>query len=185
VLDELLKSTEERMDKAIQALRRDLTSVRAGRASASMLDKITVEYYGSQMPVNQVSTVTSPEPRQLVIAPWDKGMLSDIEKAIQKSDLGLNPTNDGAVIRLIIPQLTEQRRQELVKVVRKMAEESRVAVRNIRRDANDDLKKVEKAGDSSEDDAHRLQDRIQALTDRFVGEIDKLAMAKEKEVTEV
>lgn len=185
MLDELLKSTEERMDKAIQALRRDLTSVRAGRASASMLDKITVEYYGSQMPVNQVSTVTSPEPRQLVIAPWDKGMLSDIEKAIQKSDLGLNPTNDGAVIRLIIPQLTEQRRQELVKVVRKMAEESRVAVRNIRRDANDDLKKVEKAGDSSEDDAHRLQDRIQALTDRFVGEIDKLAMAKEKEVTEV
>jgi len=185
VLEELLKSTEERMDKAIQALRRDLTSVRAGRASASMLDKVTVEYYGSQMPVNQVATVTSPEPRQLVIAPWDKGMLSEIEKAIQKSDLGLNPTNDGAVIRLIIPQLTEQRRQELVKVVRKMAEESRVAVRNIRRDANDDLKKMEKAGDSSEDDAHRLQERIQALTDRFVGEIDKMAVTKEKEVTEV
>ncbi|OFW78312.1 MAG: ribosome recycling factor [Alicyclobacillus sp. RIFOXYA1_FULL_53_8] len=185
MLEELLKSTEERMDKAIQALRRDLTSVRAGRASASMLDKVTVEYYGSQMPVNQVATVTSPEPRQLVIAPWDKGMLSEIEKAIQKSDLGLNPTNDGAVIRLIIPQLTEQRRQELVKVVRKMAEESRVAVRNIRRDANDDLKKMEKAGDSSEDDAHRLQERIQALTDRFVGEIDKMAVTKEKEVTEV
>lgn len=185
MLEELLKSTEERMDKAIQALRRDLTSVRAGRASASMLDKVTVEYYGSQMPVNQVATVTSPEPRQLVIAPWDKGMLGEIEKAIQKSDLGLNPTNDGVVIRLIIPQLTEQRRQDLVKVVRKMAEESRVAVRNIRRDANDDLKKMEKAGDSSEDDAHRLQDRIQALTDRFVAEIDKMAVTKEKEVTEV
>lgn len=185
MLDDLLKSTEDRMDKAVQALKRDLTSVRAGRASASMLDKITVEYYGSPMPVNQVASVTSPEPRQLVIAPWDKGMLSEIEKAIQKSDLGLNPSNDGAVIRLIIPQLTEQRRQELVKVVRKMAEESRVAVRNIRRDANDDLKKMEKAGEVSEDDVHRGQDRVQGLTDRFVGEIDKLAVAKEKDVTEV
>lgn len=185
MLDELLKSTEERMDKAIQALKRDLTSVRAGRATPSMLDKVTVEYYGSHMPVNQVASVTSPEPRQLVIAPWDKGMLAEIEKAIQKSDLGLNPSNDGAVIRLIIPQLTEQRRQELVKVVRKMAEESRVAVRNIRRDANDDLKKMEKAGDISEDEVRRGQDKVQGLTDRFVGEIDKLAAAKEKDVTEV
>lgn len=173
------------MDKAVQAFKRDLTSVRAGRATPSMLDKITVEYYGSQMPVNQVASVTSPEPRQLVIAPWDKGMLGEIEKAIQKSDLGLNPSNDGAVIRLIIPQLTEQRRQELVKVVRKMAEESRVAVRNIRRDANDDLKKMEKAGDVSEDDVRRGQERVQGLTDRFVAEIDKLAVAKEKDVTEV
>lgn len=185
MLDDLLKSTEERMDKAVQAFKRDLTSVRAGRATPSMLDKITVEYYGSQMPVNQVASVTSPEPRQLVIAPWDKGMLGEIEKAIQKSDLGLNPSNDGAVIRLIIPQLTEQRRQELVKVVRKMAEESRVAVRNIRRDANDDLKKMEKAGDVSEDDVRRGQERVQGLTDRFVAEIDKLAVAKEKDVTEV
>lgn len=185
MLDDLLKSTEERMDKAVQAFKRDLTSVRAGRATPSMLDKITVEYYGSQMPVNQVASVTSPEPRQLVIAPWDKGMLGEIEKAIQKSDLGLNPSNDGAVIRLIIPQLTEQRRQELVKVVRKMAEESRVAVRNIRRDANDDLKKMEKAGEVSEDDVHRGQERVQGLTDRFVAEIDKLAVAKEKDVTEV
>ncbi|KPV39874.1 ribosome recycling factor [Alicyclobacillus ferrooxydans] len=173
------------MDKAVHALRRELVSVRAGRASASMLDRVVVEYYGSQMPVNQVATVNSPEPRQLVIQPWDKGMLTEIERAIQKSDLGLNPMNDGSVIRLVIPPLTEQRRQELVKLVKKMAEESRVAVRNVRRDANDELKKLEKTGDASEDEVRRASDKVQALTDRFVGEVDKAASAKEQEILEV
>jgi ribosome recycling factor len=185
VIEGILKSAEERMEKAVQVYKRDLLTVRAGRATPAMLDKVFVEYYGTQMPVNQVATVSTPEPRQLVITPWDKGMLSEIEKAIQKSDLGLNPMNDGTVIRLIIPPLTEQRRQELVKVVRKMAEEARVAVRNVRRDANDDLKKLEKSGDISEDEVRRATDKIQALTDKFVGEVDKLTSAKEQELMEV
>ncbi|MCL6597339.1 ribosome recycling factor [Alicyclobacillus macrosporangiidus] len=173
------------MEKAVQVFKRDVATVRAGRATPNMLDKVTVEYYGSQMPVNQVASVTTPEPRQLVIAPWDKGLLSEIERAIQKSDLGLNPMNDGSVIRLILPPLTEERRQELVKVVRKMAEEARVALRNIRRDANEDLKKLEKSGDAPEDEVRRATDKVQALTDRFVAEIDKAATAKEKEILEV
>ncbi|WP_290585253.1 ribosome recycling factor [Alicyclobacillus sp.] len=173
------------MDKAVQVFKRDLATVRAGRATPNMLDKITVEYYGSQMPVNQVASVTTPEPRQLVIAPWDKGLLSEIERAIQKSDLGLNPMNDGSVIRLILPPLTEERRQELVKVVRKMAEEARVALRNVRRDANEDLKKLEKSGDAPEDEVRRATEKVQALTDRFVSEVDKAAAAKEKEILEV
>lgn len=185
MIDDVLQSAEERMEKAIQALRRDLATVRAGRATPAMLDKITVEYYGSQMPVNQVAGVSSPEPRMLMIAPWDKSMLGEIEKAIQKSDLGLNPSNDGVVIRLVVPQLTEQRRQELIKVVRKMCEESRVAVRNIRRDANDELKKLEKNGDVSEDDVHREQDKVQSLTDRYVAEIDKISATKEQDLKEV
>lgn len=185
MIDDVLQSAEERMEKAIQALRRDLATVRAGRATPAMLDKITVEYYGSQMPVNQVAGVSSPEPRMLMIAPWDKSMLGEIEKAIQKSDLGLNPSNDGVVIRLLVPQLTEQRRQELIKVVRKMCEESRVAVRNIRRDANDELKKLEKNGDVSEDDVHREQDKVQLLTDRYVAEIDKISATKEQDLKEV
>lgn len=185
MLEQVLTSAEERMEKAIQALKRDLNTVRAGRASASMLDKITVEYYGSQMPVNQVAGVTIPEPRQLVITPWDKGMMSEIEKAIQKSDLGINPMNDGLVIRIIIPALTEQRRQDLVKVIRKFGEESRIAIRNIRRDANDELKKTEKAGDASEDDVRRATEKIQALTDRFVAEVDKQATAREHDVMEI
>ncbi len=185
MLDEIQKSAEERMQKAVEVLRRDLTSVRAGRATPAMLDKVTVEYYGSQMPVNQVASVNSPEPRMLTIAPWDKSMLGDIERAIQKSDLGLNPNNDGSVIRLVVPALTEQRRQELVKQVRKMAEEARVAVRNVRRDANDELKKAEKAGDVSEDDVRRGMEKVQALTDRHVGEIDKMTVAKEQDVLEI
>lgn len=185
MLEQVLSSAEDRMEKAIQVLKRDLTTVRAGRASASMLDKITVEYYGSQMPVNQVASVTVPEPRQLVITPWEKNMLGEIEKAIQKSDLGINPMNDGTVIRIVVPALTEQRRQELVKVIRKFAEETRVAIRNVRRDANDELKKAEKAGDASEDETRRATDKIQALTDRFVGEVDKLATARERDVMEV
>jgi ribosome recycling factor len=183
--ENVLKQTEERMEKAVQALKRDLTTVRTGRAMPSMLDKVLVEYYGTQMPVNQVANVSTPDPRTLVIAPWEKSMLSEIEKAILKSDLGLNPSNDGSVIRLVIPPLTEQRRQELVKVVKKMAEDARVAVRNIRRDANDELKKAEKAGELSEDEVRRTLDKIQNLTDKYVAEIDKVSAAKEKDVLEV
>ncbi|WP_407654126.1 ribosome recycling factor [Alicyclobacillus cycloheptanicus] len=173
------------MQKAVEVLRRDLQTVRTGRATPAMLDKVMVEYYGSQMPVNQVASVTSPEPRMLTISPWDKSMLSEIEKAIQKSDLGLNPNNDGSVIRLVVPALTEQRRQELVKVVKKMTEDARVAVRNVRRDANDDLKKAEKSGDVSEDEVRRGMEKIQALTDKYVGEIDKLGAAKEHDLMEI
>ncbi|WP_229776168.1 ribosome recycling factor [Alicyclobacillus cellulosilyticus] len=173
------------MEKAVSVYRRELVTVRAGRATPSMLDKVMVEYYGTHLPVNQVATVTAPEPRLLVIQPWDKSMLGEIEKAIQKSDLGLHPSNDGSVIRLVIPQLTEERRNELVKMVRKMAEEARVAVRNVRRDANDEAKKAEKSGELSEDEVRRLMDRVQALTDRFIQEIDKLTAAKEQELREV
>lgn len=185
MIDGVLKSTEERMEKAVQAARRDLSTVRAGRATPSMLDKVTVEYYGSQMSINQVAGVTTPEPRQLVISPWEKTMLSEIEKAILKSDLGLNPSNDGSSIRLIIPMLTEQRRQELAKQVKKMAEEGRVAIRNIRRDANDDLKKAEKAGEASEDEVRRHMEKIQALTDKYIAEVEKAAAAKEQDLLEV
>lgn len=185
MIETILKDAEERMEKAVRALKRELATIRAGRATPAMLDKVTVEYYGSQMPVNQVATVSTPEPRQLLIQPWDKGMLSEIERAIQKSDLGLNPMNDGVVIRLVIPALTEQRRQELVKLVKKTAEESRVAVRNIRRDANDELKKLEKSGDASEDDTRRASEKVQHLTDKFVAEVDQAAVAKEHEITEV
>lgn len=185
MIETILENTSERMDKAVRALRRELATIRAGRANVSMLDKVLVEYYGSQMPVNQVATVSTPEPRQLMIQPWDKGMLTEIERAIQKSDLGLNPMNDGGVIRLVIPPLTEQRRQELVRLVKKTAEESRVAVRNIRRDANDELKKLEKSGDASEDDTRRASEKVQNLTDKFVAEVDQAATAKEQEILEV
>lgn len=185
MIDDVLKDAEERMNKALSVFKRELTTIRAGRALPSMLDKVVVEYYGSQMPVNQVASVSTPDARQLMIQPWDKGMLSEIEKAIQKSDLGLNPMNDGNVIRLMIPTLTEQRRQELVKLVRKTAEESRIAIRNVRRDANDDVKKLEKAGDASEDDAHRATEKTQHLTDRFIVEVDKVCAVKEQEIIEV
>ncbi|WP_067931362.1 ribosome recycling factor [Alicyclobacillus kakegawensis] len=185
MLEDIVKSAQDRMHKTIEALKRDLATVRAGRATPAMLDKVMVEYYGAQMPVNQVSTVSVPEPRQLVITPWDKGVLSEIEKAIQKSDLGLNPMNDGSVIRLVIPPLTDERRQELTKVVRRMAEEARVAIRNVRRDANDELKRTEKAGDVSEDEVRRGMDRIQQLTDRFVVEVDKMLEVKERELKEI
>lgn len=182
---ELMKSMDERMEKALGALKREFATVRAGRANPAMLDRLQVDYYGSTMPINQLGSVSTPEPRMLVITPWDKGALAEIERAILKSDLGLTPTNDGTVIRIVIPQLTEQRRQDLVKQVKKMSEEGRVAVRNIRRDINDDLKKLEKSGDVSEDESRRLQEKVQAATNRFIGEIDKLLEAKEQEILEV
>ncbi|MCX7568550.1 ribosome recycling factor [Tumebacillus sp. DT12] len=185
MVNDILKALDERMDKAISSVKGNFATIRAGRATPALLDRIQVEYYGSTMPINQLANVSTPEPRMLVITPWDKGSLAEIERAIVKSDLGMMPTNDGSVIRLSIPQLTEQRRQELVKQVKKLAEDGRIAVRNIRRDVNDEVKKLEKSGDISEDDSRRAQEKVQTVTDRFIGEIDKLLTAKEQEILEV
>ncbi|MCI0183617.1 Ribosome-recycling factor [Acidibacillus sp. S0AB] len=183
--EDYVKNARERMDKCISALRRDFSTVRAGRATPSLLDKVVVEYYGSPMPINQMANITIPESRTIVIQPWDKNTISDIERAIQKSDLGLTPSNDGIVIRLTIPQLTAERRIDLTKVIKKMAEESRVAVRNVRRDSNDEIKKAEKQAILSEDESHRLQEQIQEETDKSVAEVERLLQIKEKELLEV
>ncbi|OCA85444.1 ribosome recycling factor [Bacillus sp. FJAT-27225] len=182
---QVLSNAKEKMTKAIQAYTRELASIRAGRASASLLDRITVDYYGAPTPVNQLAGISTPEARLLVIQPYDKTILGDIEKAILKSDLGLNPTNDGSLIRIAIPQLTEERRKELVKVVKKESEDAKVAVRNIRRDANDDLKKLEKNGDITEDALRGYADDIQKLTDDHISKIDQITKDKEKEIMEV
>ncbi|MHC0037171.1 ribosome recycling factor [Pseudoneobacillus sp. C159] len=181
----VIASIKDRMTKAIQAYTRELASIRAGRASASLLDRITVDYYGAPTPVNQLAGISVPEARLLVIQPYDKSILGEIEKAILKSDLGLNPSNDGSLIRIAIPQLTEERRKELVKVVKKESEEAKIAIRNIRRDGNDDLKKLEKAGDITEDDQRGYSDDIQKLTDEHIAKIDQITKDKEKEILEV
>jgi ribosome recycling factor len=180
-----MANTKDRMTKAIQAYSRELASVRAGRASASLLDRITVDYYGAPTPVNQVAGISVPEARLLVIQPYDKSILGAIEKAILKSDLGLNPSNDGSIIRISIPQLTEERRKDLVKVVKKESEEAKIAIRNIRRDANDDLKKLEKNGEITEDDQRSYTEDIQKLTDDHITKIDQITKDKEKEILEV
>jgi len=182
---EIFTSHEDRMKKALEALRKEYSTLRAGRATPALLDKITVDYYGTPTPVNQVANISVPEPRMIVIQPWEKTMLSPIEKAILKSDLGLTPNSDGSVLRLSIPQLTQQRRTELVKVVHKKAEESRVAVRNLRRDANDAIKKLEKEKTISEDETKKAQEDIQKLTDKFIKEVDQIMAVKEKEIMEV
>lgn len=185
MISEVLKDSEDRMRKGVEALKREYTTIRAGRANPNMLDKITVEYYGAPTPINQLANIAVPEPRILAIQPWDKTSLPMIEKAILKSDLGLNPSSDGVVIRLIIPQLTAERRTEIVKTVKKKAEEARVAIRNIRRDINDHLKKLEKDHTSSEDEVKRAQEDVQKMTDKCIKEIDNLADSKEKEIMEV
>lgn len=182
---QVIATVKERNTKAIQSYTRELASIRAGRANASLLDRITVDYYGAPTPVNQLAGVSVPEARLLVIQPYDKSVLGDIEKAILKSDLGLTPTNDGSVIRLSIPQLTEERRKELVKLVKKEAEEAKVAIRNIRRDGNDDLKKLEKNGEITEDALRGYADDIQKITDEYIVKIDNLTKDKEKEILEV
>ena len=181
----IVQQAEDRMNKSIEALKHEFASIRTGRASVALLDKVMVDYYGSPSPINQVANISVPEPRMIVIAPWDKTMIGAIEKAILQSDLGLNPGNDGAQIRLTIPQLTEERRKEIVKVVHKKAEDAKVAVRNIRRDVNDALKKEEKAKTITEDDAKDGLDEIQKLTDAKVKHIDELKAVKEKDVLEV
>ncbi|EWG11988.1 MULTISPECIES: ribosome recycling factor [Cytobacillus] len=182
---QVIADAKERMTKAISAYTRELASIRAGKANASLLDRITVDYYGAPTPVNQLAGVSAPEARLLVITPYDKTILGEIEKAILKSDIGLNPSNDGSVIRLAIPQLTEERRKELVKVVKKESEEAKVAIRNVRRDANDDLKKLEKNGEITEDDLRGFSDDIQKLTDDHISKIDELTKEKEKEILAV
>ena len=182
---EILKETEQRMSKAIDALTRELAKLRAGRANPSLLDRITVEYYGADTPLNQLATISVPEARLLLIQPFDKSSIANIERAIQMSDLGLTPSNDGIVIRISIPPLTEERRKDLVKLVKRAGEEAKVAVRNVRRDANDDLKKLQKDGEMTEDELRRSTDDVQKLTDKTIVKVDEVAEKKEKEIMEV
>ncbi len=184
-MKEVYAYTKEKMSKTIAALERDYASIRAGRASAAVLDKIAVDYYGTPTPVNQLASVSVAEARILTIQPWDKSILNAIAKAIQVSDIGINPQNDGNVIRLTFPPLTEDHRKTIVKDVSKMAEESKVAIRSIRRDAMDKLKKMQKASEITEDDLKNGEEEIQKITDGFVKDIDKLASTKEKEVMEI
>ncbi|MFR7349086.1 ribosome recycling factor [Peptoniphilus sp.] len=179
------REAEDKMKKSIEVLRDDLLSIRAGRANPALLDKITVEYYGQVTPLNQVAGISAPEARLLVVQPWDQSLIPVIEKEILKSDLGLNPSNDGKVVRLIIPQLTEERRRDLTKVVRKNGEETKVAIRNIRRVAIDEIKKLEKDKEMSEDDRKLAEDKIQELTDKYVKEVDVVTKAKEDELMEI
>jgi ribosome recycling factor len=183
--NEVLNQAKERMDNAIGAFSRDLASIRAGRANASLLDRITVDYYGAPTPLNQMAGISVPEARLLAIQPYDKTTLGDIEKAIMKSDIGITPSNDGTIIRLAIPALTEERRKEIVKTVKKEAEESKVVIRNVRRDANEEFKKLEKNAEITEDELHRNGDEIQKLTDSYIKKIDDLAKAKEDEIMEI
>lgn len=182
---DILDAQEERMKKTLEGLKKDYGTLRAGRAAPSLLDKVMVDYYGTPTPVNQLANVTVPEPRMIMIKPWDKKSLKDIEKAIMKSDLGLMPNSDGTMIRLAIPQLTQERRKELVKVVSKKAEEAKVAMRNIRRDGNEAIKKLEKNKEITEDDRKEGQEDIQKLLDKYIKLIDSTKATKEKEVMEV
>lgn len=185
MIEPIQQQAEEKMNKAIQVLKKDLLTLRAGRANPAVLDKVVVSYYGSELPINQVANVSTPDPRSIVVEPWDKSILSDVEKAIAKADLGFTPINDGKVIRINIPPLTEERRNELIKVSKKMGEEAKVAIRNVRRGANEELKKQEKNGEIPEDLSRRGQEEIQKLTDRYIQEVDKIVAAKEQEMLEV
>jgi ribosome recycling factor len=185
MIEDVLKETADRMKKSVEALDNDLVNIRTGRASPALVERLQVEYYGTNVPLNQLSTISVPEPRLLVIRPFDPSSLPQIEKAILKSELGLTPANDGKVIRLSIPRLTEERRLELVKMVQKRVEEARVAVRNCRRDGLQDLRDLEKEKLVSEDDYYRGKDRMQELTDQYVEETDELGAAKEKQIMEV
>jgi ribosome recycling factor len=185
MIDEIRKDTDDRMNKAVSALQHQFSTVRTGRASAAILEGVMVDYYGVQTPIEQLATIGTPEPQLLAIQPYDKSQIGAIEKAILASDLGLNPANDGSVIRVPFPPLTEERRVELVKVCRQYAEEARVAIRNIRRDANDKYKKAEKEHEIGQDDMHRAEDDVQELTDTHIAEIDELLEHKEAEIMEV
>jgi ribosome recycling factor len=181
----LLRNVEDRMQKPVEVFKKELTTIRTGRATPALLDRIQVEAYGSTMPINQVANVSVPDARTLLIQPWDKTILGTVEKAILKSDIGINPNNDGNAIRLAIPSLTEERRKDLVKIVKKKSEEGKVSLRNIRRDFIDELKKLEKAGTASEDESRRTQESVQKLTDRYIKEFDDISSHKEKEIMEI
>ena len=180
----MAENNEERMEKSIASLKDSFNAVRTGRASAALFDKVRFDYYGSKSPLNQVATVSIPEARSVIIQPFDKTLIGEIEKAIQTADLGLNPSNDGKVIRIAIPPLTAERRKELVKQVKAIAETSRTAIRNIRRDGNDELKKLQKSGELTEDGLKQEEDKLQKLTDKYIAEINKIYDSKEKEILE-
>ena len=185
MINDALEDAKAHMQKAVEAVRHEFASLRTGRASPALLEQIRVDYYGVATPVTQVATVTVPEPRLLVIHPWDKKIVKDVEKAILKSELGLVPSSDGVYVRVPIPPLTEERRKELVKIARKHAEDGRVAVRNVRRDAKEMIEQLEEDGDISEDEAKRRLDELQKLTDKMIAEIDALLAAKDKEIMEL
>jgi ribosome recycling factor len=185
MIDELLQDAREHMAKSVDATRHKFGSVRTGRASTALLDRITVDYYGAQTPLKQLATVSAPEARLLTVQPYDKSSMKNIERAILESDIGLTPNNDGQIIRLQVPELTEERRRELVKVVRNLAEEGRVAIRNIRRDTMHDLRELRDAGEAGSDDEHRAEEALQKLTDEKVTELDAVLKAKEEEILEV
>jgi ribosome recycling factor len=185
VLEELFHKTEDHMKKTLELLQQELSGIRTGKASPALLDSLRVNYYGSMVPVKQVANVAVPDPRMITIQPWDRALIVEIEKAIRTSELGLNPQNDGGVIRLPIPPLTEERRKDLVKVVKRIGEDSKVAMRNVRRDANERIKKLEKEHELSEDDMRHKVDAIQKLTDNFVHKVDEAVTAKEKEIMEI
>jgi ribosome recycling factor len=185
MLEEVYEEVEHKMERSIEALRKDLSRIRTGRASLALLDGISVDYYGTATALNQLATLAVPESRLITIQPWDKTQMGSIEKALQRSDLGLTPTNDGTLIRLSIPPLTADRRKELVKQVKKVGEESKLALRNVRRDGNDMLKSLEKDKLVSEDDWRRGQDQVQKITDRYIAQIDEILQSKEHEVMEV
>ena len=185
MIDELLQDAREHMAKSVDATRHKFGSVRTGRASTALLDRITVDYYGAQTPLKQLATVSAPEARLLTVQPYDKSSIKNIERAIMESDVGLTPNNDGQIIRLQVPELTEERRKELVKVVRHLAEEGRVAIRNIRRDVMHDLRELRDAGEAGSDDEHRAEDALQKLTDQKVSELEAVLKGKEEEILEV
>jgi ribosome recycling factor len=185
MIDDLLKDAREHMDKSVDATRSKFGSVRTGRASPALLDRINVDYYGTQTPLKQLATVSAPEPRLLTVQPYDKSSIKGIERAILESDVGLTPNNDGQLIRLQVPELTEERRKQLVKVVRNLAEEGRVAIRNIRRDVMHDLRELRDAGEAGSDDEHRAEEALQRLTDEKVKELDAVLKGKEEEILEV
>lgn len=185
MIDEIEQDAEERMQKSVETLKEDLAKVRTGRARTSLLDAVTVDYYGMQVPLNQAANLSTPDARTIVVQPWEKSMIPKIEKAIHESDLGLNPNAASDVIRVPMPELTEERRKEMVKHVRSLGEQARVAIRNVRRQANSDLKKLEKEGEASEDDVRRAEQGVQELTDRYVAEVDGILDAKESDLMEV
>jgi ribosome recycling factor len=185
MIDDVLADAKDRMGKAVEALRKELATIRTGRAHSGLIEHLRVDYYGAPTPLNQLATISVPEPRLLVIQPWDRQSLGNIEKAVHKADLGLNPINDGNVIRLVIPQLTEERRKDLAKVVRKKVEEGRVAVRNVRRDRHDELRRLQREKEISEDAQYLAQEELQKLTDGFIQEIERVGEEKEAELLAV
>jgi ribosome recycling factor len=182
---DILRETEQHMDKSLDVLRRELTTIRTGRANPAIIERLNVDYYGAPTPLQQIANIGSPDPRQLLVQPYDRTAIGSIEKAIRQSDLGFNPTNDGAAIRISIPQLTEERRRDLVKLVHKRVEEAKVAIRNVRRDSNDQLKRLRKDKEISEDEEKRAQERLQKLTDQAIRQADEVGQGKESEMLEV